>query len=86
MKQYERPTLRRLGTLSVLTMGMNGSCPDGGSQNITQLGGGHAAHAHGGGPYPVPGHPPVHRARARSGFRGPGGARTRDRAIMSRLL
>lgn len=31
MKRYERPALRRFGSLSVLTMGMNGSCPDGGS-------------------------------------------------------
>lgn len=36
---YERPQLRALGTLSALTMGMNGSCPDGGSQSVTQVGG-----------------------------------------------
>ncbi len=39
MKRYEKPALRRLGTLSALTMGMNGSCPDGGGQNDTQFGG-----------------------------------------------
>jgi hypothetical protein len=36
---YERPRLRALGTLSGLTMGMGGSCPDGGGLNNTQLGG-----------------------------------------------
>lgn len=36
---YRRPQLRALGTLSGLTMGMNGSCPDGGSFNNIQLGG-----------------------------------------------
>lgn len=35
---YTTPTLRRLGTLSALTMGMNGSCPDGNGNN-NQLGG-----------------------------------------------
>jgi hypothetical protein len=38
-KAYERPRLRELGTLSGLTMGMNGSCPDGASLNPNQLGG-----------------------------------------------
>ena len=36
---YERPRLRELGTLSGLTMGMNGSCPDGAGRNSAQLGG-----------------------------------------------
>jgi hypothetical protein len=36
---YATPELRRLGSLSGLTMGQNGSCPDGGSLNNTQLGG-----------------------------------------------
>jgi hypothetical protein len=36
---YQRPQLRALGTLSGLTLGMNGSCPDGGSFNNNQLGG-----------------------------------------------
>jgi hypothetical protein len=38
--QYQTPELRVLGTLSGLTLGMNGSCPDGGARNNTQLGGG----------------------------------------------
>jgi hypothetical protein len=38
-KAYEKPRLRELGTLSGLTMGMNGSCPDGAGLNSTQLGG-----------------------------------------------
>lgn len=38
--QYKKPELRVLGTLSELTLGMNGSCPDGGGRNNTQLGGG----------------------------------------------
>ena len=38
---YQTPRLRGLGTFSGLTMGNNGSCPDGGSRNDdTQLGGG----------------------------------------------
>jgi hypothetical protein len=37
--KYEKPELRVLGTLTSLTMGQNGSCPDGGGQNINQLGG-----------------------------------------------
>jgi hypothetical protein len=36
---YAKPELRALGTLSGLTMGQNGSCPDGGGLNNTQLGG-----------------------------------------------
>jgi hypothetical protein len=37
---YQKPELRALGTLTSLTMGQNGSCPDGGGQNNnTQLGG-----------------------------------------------
>ena len=36
--RYEAPLLRSLGTLAGLTMGMNGSCPDGNGQN-NQLGG-----------------------------------------------
>ncbi len=38
MKQYEKPALRRLGSLSTLTMGMSGSIPDGNSQNAGPLG------------------------------------------------
>ena len=38
--QYQTPELRVLGTLSELTLGQNGSCPDGGGLNNTQLGGG----------------------------------------------
>ena len=39
-RAYEAPELRVIGTLSGLTMGMNGSCPDGGSRTPdTQLGG-----------------------------------------------
>lgn len=37
--KYETPRLRALGSLSSLTLGMNGSCPDGGGHNNTQLGG-----------------------------------------------
>ena len=37
---YETPRLRALGTFSGLTMGVGGSCPDGGGRNNTQLGGG----------------------------------------------
>ena len=37
--QYAKPELRALGSLTGLTMGMNGSCPDGGALNNTQLGG-----------------------------------------------
>lgn len=36
--EYEKPVLRELGSFSELTLGMNGSCPDGNS-NSTQLGG-----------------------------------------------
>ena len=36
---YRTPVLRELGTLSSLTLGQNGSCPDGGGLNSTQLGG-----------------------------------------------
>ena len=36
--KYQKPLLRKLGSLSTLTMGMNGSCPDGDGSN-TQLGG-----------------------------------------------
>ncbi len=35
---YRTPKLRRLGSLSSLTLGMNGSCPDGNGNN-NQLGG-----------------------------------------------
>lgn len=38
MKKYEKPDLRRLGTLNTLTMGMSGSIPDGASQNAGPLG------------------------------------------------
>ena len=38
-KAYARPRLRELGTLSSLTLGMNGSCPDGAGLNSAQLGG-----------------------------------------------
>lgn len=37
---YQTPELRVLGTLGGLTMGVGGSCPDGGARNNTQLGGG----------------------------------------------
>jgi hypothetical protein len=38
--EYTKPELKTLGTLSGLTMGMNGSCPDGGiNAPDTQLGG-----------------------------------------------
>ena len=37
--EYETPELRELGTFAELTLGMNGSCPDGNANNITQLGG-----------------------------------------------
>ncbi len=37
---YETPRLRTLGTFSGLTMGQNGSCPDGAARNNNQLGGG----------------------------------------------
>lgn len=30
---YEKPALRALGTFTELTLGMNGSCPDGGGLN-----------------------------------------------------
>lgn len=36
---YSTPELSRLGSLASLTLGMNGSCPDGGGLNNTQLGG-----------------------------------------------
>ncbi|CAN5883376.1 hypothetical protein BH23ACT2_BH23ACT2_24710 [soil metagenome] len=39
MKTYRTPKLRQLGSLSSLTLGMNGSCPDGNSENNTQQGG-----------------------------------------------
>jgi hypothetical protein len=39
MTAYRTPKLRRLGSLSSLTLGMNGSCPDGNGNNNTQLGG-----------------------------------------------
>ena len=38
-KSYSKPELRRLGSFSQLTLGMGGSCPDGGGLNNTQLGG-----------------------------------------------
>ncbi len=38
--EYQTPRLRLLGTFSGLTMGVGGSCPDGGARNVTQLGGG----------------------------------------------
>ena len=38
MTAYRTPKLRRLGSLSSLTLGMNGSCPDGNGNN-NQLGG-----------------------------------------------
>ena len=37
--QYSKPELRSLGSLAALTLGQNGSCPDGGGHNNTQLGG-----------------------------------------------
>ena len=36
---YSTPQLKSLGSLASLTLGQNGSCPDGGGQNNTQLGG-----------------------------------------------
>ncbi len=38
--EYETPVLRVLGTFAGLTMGQNGSCPDGAGRNVTQRGGG----------------------------------------------
>ncbi len=38
--EYETPVLKALGTFVGLTMGQNGSCPDGGGRNATQRGGG----------------------------------------------
>ena len=32
--EYTKPVLRDLGSFSELTLGMNGSCPDGNSNNI----------------------------------------------------
>ena len=40
MKTYTTPELRRLGSFASLTLGVGGSCPDGGGRNNTQLGGG----------------------------------------------
>lgn len=37
--EYEKPELHELGSFTELTLGMNGSCPDGNGNNITQLGG-----------------------------------------------
>jgi hypothetical protein len=37
--KYSKPELRALGSLAALTLGQNGSCPDGGGHNNTQLGG-----------------------------------------------
>jgi hypothetical protein len=37
--RYEKPKLRMLGSLTSLTMGQGGSCPDGASRNNDQLGG-----------------------------------------------
>ncbi|HUW16423.1 MAG TPA: hypothetical protein VMW94_05040 [Actinomycetes bacterium] len=39
MKTYKAPKLRTLGSLSSLTLGMNGSCIDGNSLNVIQYGG-----------------------------------------------
>jgi hypothetical protein len=36
--KYHKPHLRNLCSLASLTMGMNGSCPDG-TDNVNQLGG-----------------------------------------------
>lgn len=36
--KYSTPELRSLGSLAALTLGQNGSCPDGNGNN-TQLGG-----------------------------------------------
>jgi hypothetical protein len=36
---YSTPELKVLGSLAALTLGQNGSCPDGGGHNDTQLGG-----------------------------------------------
>ena len=36
---YEKPALRALGSFTELTLGMNGSCPDGGGLNNQSLGG-----------------------------------------------
>lgn len=40
MRYAQGPELRLLGTLTSLTMGENGSCPDGNAHNNTQNGGG----------------------------------------------
>ncbi len=37
---YTTPELRMLGSFASLTLGVNGSCPDGGGRNVVQLGGG----------------------------------------------
>ena len=37
---YTTPQLRSLGSFASLTLGMGGSCMDGGGRNNTQLGGG----------------------------------------------
>lgn len=37
--EYRTPRLTSLGSLSSLTLGQNGSCPDGSGLNNTQLGG-----------------------------------------------
>ncbi len=37
---YVTPELRSLGSFASLTLGQNGSCPDGNGRNVNQLGGG----------------------------------------------
>jgi hypothetical protein len=37
--QYKTPVLRSLGSLTSLTLGQNGSCPDGGGLNAGRIGG-----------------------------------------------
>lgn len=46
--KYSTPELRPLGSFASLTMGQNGSCPDGNGRNNTQLGGGDAGTGTGG--------------------------------------
>lgn len=38
--EYKTPQFSSLGSLTTLTLGMGGSCLDGGSRNNNQLGGG----------------------------------------------
>lgn len=44
MRAYNTPELRTLGSFASLTLGNNGSCPDGGGRNNTQNSGGSNSH------------------------------------------